>query len=44
MISIKKSQTINAREGVEKRDFPYAVSRNVNWYYHGEQYGDFLKN
>ena len=31
-------------ERVWRRDSPYALCRNVNWYYHyGEQYGDSLK-
>ena len=37
--------TINAGEGVEKREPSYAVGENVNWYNHyGEQYGGSLKN
>ena len=27
-------QTINAEEGVEKRESSYTVVRNVNWYSH----------
>ena len=38
-------QTINAGEGVEKREPSYTVGGNVNWYTHyGEQYEGFLKN
>ena len=41
---IKNLQTINAAEGVEKREPSYTVGGNVNWYNHyGEQYGGFLK-
>ena len=41
----KNLQTINAREGVEKREPSYTVGGNVNWYSHyGEQYGGSLKN
>ena len=29
---IKNLQTINAREGVDKREPSYSVGRNVNWY------------
>ena len=38
---IKKNlQTINAGEGVEKREASYIVGENVNWYsYYGKQYG-----
>ena len=43
--SSKSLQTINAGEGVEKREPSYAVGRNVNWYsYCGEQYGGSLRN
>ena len=43
--SQKNLQTINAGEGLEKRELFYAVGGNVNWYSHyGEQYGDSLKN
>ena len=42
--SSKNLQTINAGEGVEKRESSYSVSGNVNWYYHyGEHYGGSLK-
>ena len=41
----KNLQTINAREGVEKRELSYTVGGNVNWYNHyGEQYGGSLKS
>ena len=41
----KNLQTINAGEGVEKREPSYTVGANVNWYSHyGEQYGGSLKN
>ena len=41
----KKLQTINAGEGVEKKEPSYTVGGNVNWYSHyGEQYGGSLKN
>ena len=37
---IKNLQTINAIEGVEKRELPYSVAGSVNWYNHyGKQYG-----
>ena len=43
--SSKNLQTINAGEGVEKREPSYSVDGNVNWYSHyGEQYGGSLKN
>ena len=39
MAIIKSLPTINAGEGVEKREPSYRVSGNVNWYNHyGEQY------
>ena len=45
MAIIKNLQTINAGEGVEKREPPYTVGGNVNWYSHyGEQYGSSPKN
>ena len=35
MAFIKKNlQTINAGEGVEKRELPYTLGGNVNWYSH----------
>ena len=41
----KNLQTINAGEGVKKREPSYSVGGNVNWYSHyGEQYGNSLKN
>ena len=41
----KNLQTINAGEGVEKREPSCTVGENVNWYSHyGKQYGDSLKN
>ena len=37
-------QTINAGEGVEKRESSYTVGWNASWYNHyGEQHGDSLK-
>ena len=40
MAIIKTIQTINDREGVERRELSYTVGGNVNWYIHyGEQYG-----
>ena len=46
MAIIKKNiETINAGEGVEKREPSYTVGRNVNWYSHyGKQYEGSLKN
>ena len=45
MPSSKKLQTINAGEGVEKREPSYTVGGKVNWYNHyGEQYVGSLKN
>ena len=42
--SSKSLQTINAGEGVEKREHSCTVGGNVNWYSHyGRQYGDSLK-
>ena len=45
MAIIKKNlETINAGEGVEKREHPCTAGGNVNWYSHyGEQYGGSLK-
>ena len=37
----KNLQSINAGEGVEKREPSYTVGGNVNWYSH---YGDSSKN
>ena len=43
--SSKNLQTINAGEGVEKREPFYTVGGIVNWYSHyGEQYVGSLKN
>ena len=44
MAAIKKLQTINAGEGVEKREPSYTVGGNANLYSHyGEQCGESLK-
>ena len=44
-LSSKSLQTINAGEGVEKREPSYIVDGNANWYNHyGEPCGDSLKN
>ena len=44
-LSSKDPQTINAGQGVEKREPSYTVDGNVNWCSHnGEQYGDSLEN
>ena len=44
-LSFKNSQTINAGEGVERRESSYTVGGNVSWYSHyGEQYGGYLKS
>ena len=41
----KSLPTVNAREGVEKRELSYTVGENINWYSHyGEQYEGSLKN
>ena len=43
--SSKSLQTINAGEGVEKRECSCTFGGNVNWYSHyGRRYGDSLKN
>ena len=43
--SSKSLQTINAGEGVEKRECSYTVGGNINWYSHyGRQYGASFKN
>ena len=40
----KTLQTVNAGEGVGKREPSYTVGGNVNWYSHyGGQYGGSLK-
>ena len=45
MAAIKSLQTINAGEGVEKREPSYTIGGNANQYSHyGEQCGDSLKN
>ena len=45
MATSKSLQTINAGEGVEKREPSYTVGGNVNWYSHyGEEYGGSLRN
>ena len=46
MAIIKKSiKTINAGEGVERRELSYTIGGNVNWHSHyREQYGGSLKN
>ena len=39
----KNLQTINASDGIEKREPSSTVGRSVNWYSHyGEQYGGSL--
>ena len=44
MAIIKSLQTINAGEGVEKRECSCTVGENVNWYSHyGRWYGDSWK-
>ena len=44
MTSSKNPQTVNAGEGVKRREASYISGGNVNWYRHcGEQYGDSLK-
>ena len=43
--SSKNLQTLNAGEGVEKREPSCTGGGNVNWYSHyGEQYGGSLEN
>ena len=45
MAIIKSLKTINAGEGVEKREHSCTVGGNVNGYTHyGRWYGDSLKN
>ena len=45
MAATKLLHTLNAGEGVEKRECSYTVGRNANWYSHyREQYGDTLGN
>jgi len=44
-LSSKNLPTVNAGEGVEKKEPSYTVGMNVNWYSHyGEQYGVSFKN
>ena len=38
MASIKKFTTVNAGEGVEKREPSYTVGGNVTWYSHCGKY------
>ena len=45
MAIIKSLQTINAGEGMEKREHSYIAGGYVNWYSHyGRQYLDSLKS
>ena len=45
MSIVKNLQTVNAGEGVAKREPSYTVGRSVNWYNHyGEQHGGSFKN
>ena len=45
MAMIKNLQTVNAGEGVEKREPSYIAGRNVNWYSHyREKYRGALEN
>ena len=44
-MAINSLQTINARQGVEKREYSSTVGGSVNRYSHyGRQYGDSLKH
>ena len=44
MASSQNLPTVNAGEGVEKREPSYTVGENVNWYSHyGEKYGGSFK-
>ena len=44
MAIIKKAQTINAGDGVEKREPSYTVGGNINWgRYYRKHYGGFSK-
>ena len=36
---LKPQETINAGEGVEKREFSYTADGNVNWYNHYREHG-----
>ena len=41
----KSLQTVNAGEGVKKKETSYTAGGNANWYScYGEQCGDSLKN
>ena len=43
--SLKSLQIINAEKDVEKREPPYTVGGNVNWYnYYGKQYRGSSEN
>ena len=43
--SLKSLQTINAKEGVEKREPSYTVGGNAHWYsYYGEQCENSFRN
>ena len=43
--SSERLQTINAGEGIEKREHSYTVGGNANLYNHyGELFGDSLKD
>ena len=43
--SLKNLQTVNAGDGVEKREPSYTVGGNVNWYsQYGKQYGASLNS
>ena len=45
MAIIKNPHTINAGEGVERREPSYTAGGNINWYSHyREHYGGSLKN
>ena len=45
IVIIKSLQTINAGEGVEKRELSCTVGGDVNWYIHfGKWHGNSLKN
>ena len=45
MAIIKQSTNNKARDNVEKREPPYIVDANINWYRHyGEQYGGSFRN
>ena len=45
IVIIKSLQTINAGEGVEKREHSGTIGGDVNWYIHfGKWHGNSLKN